>query len=335
MLPSGTGRLRCAVLDDYQDAAPDFADWSRLDGKVDVTRFSRHLGDDEGVAAALKDFDIVVAMRERTPFGASLLKRLPRLRLLITTGMVNASFDMPAAAAAGITVCGTRSSLGSAAELSWGLLLALTRRIVDESQNFRAGGERWQVSVGSDLRGRTLAVAGIGKVGERVARYGKAFEMNVIGWSPNNTPERSAALGIGYAASLRELIEAADVLSLHVPLTEQTRGFIGPVEFGWMKQGAILINTGRGRLVDEAALIDALTRGKLGGAGLDVYTNEPLPKDHPLRRLPNVVATPHIGYVTSDTYAGYYYDAVEDIECWLTGEPVRVLATGKIPEVNV
>ncbi|MEC9343578.1 MAG: D-2-hydroxyacid dehydrogenase family protein [Pseudomonadota bacterium] len=319
-----TGKLRCAILDDYQDAAMRHADWGGLAERLDFTVFDRWI-EPASRAEELAPFEIIVAMRERTVFDADLLSALPRLRLLVTTGMVNASIDMEAAAARDITVSGTRGRVGPAAELAWGLLLALTRKIPQESRLFAESSDRWQHGVGRDLLGLTLGVAGLGRLGSLVAGYGKAFGMDVLGWSRNNTPERSAELGVGYCASLDALLEQSDVVSLHLTLNEETRGIIGRDAFARMKPGAMLINTSRGPLVDEAALVDALREGRIAGAGLDVFDAEPLAADHPLRKLDNVVATPHLGYVTQQTYDLYYRDAVEGIGAWLDGNPVRVL----------
>lgn len=317
--------LRCAILDDYQQVALSMADWSGLKDRIEIDSFSAHTGAGDEAAGRLKDYDIVIAMRERTVFDADLLGKLPKLKLLITTGMVNASIDMQAASELGISVAGTRGTVGPAAELTWGLLLALMRHIPAEMANFRAGGDRWQLSVGGGLKGRTLGIVGIGKLGQLVAGYGKAFGMNVIGWSRSNTPEKSAELGIGFALSLDHLLGASDVVTLHLPLTAQTKGLIGRREIGLMKQGAVLLNTSRGPLIDEAALIEALENRRISGAGLDVFDREPLPADHPFRRLPNVVATPHLGYVTEETYRVYFQDAVEDIAGWFDGKPVRIV----------
>ena len=320
-----TQPMLCAILDDYQSAALSMTDWSALNGKLVIERFGEHLGSGKDVAEKLRRYDVIVAMRERTVFDAALLESLPQLKLLVTTGMANASIDTAAAARLGVTVAGTRGVVGPAAELTFGLLLSVARHIPTEAANLRAGGKQWQLSTGYDLKGKALGVAGLGKLGRLVAGYGRAFGMTVLGWSRSNTPERSAELGVGYAASLDELLMAADVVSLHLPLTRETAGVIGSREIGLMKQNAILINTSRGALVDEAALIEALRSGRLYGAGLDVFAREPLPADHPFRTLTNVVATPHLGYVTDETYRIFFADAVEDIASWLDGKPLRVI----------
>jgi phosphoglycerate dehydrogenase-like enzyme len=318
--------LRCAILDDYQEVALKMADWSMLAGKVRLEAFADHI-EPEALAERLADFDIVVAMRERTVFDAALLSRLPKLRLLITTGMANASIDTEAAEKLGILVCGTRGVVGPAAELAWGLLLALVRRIPMEVANLRAAGDRWQLAVGGGLQGKTLGVVGIGKLGRLTCGYGRAFGMEVIGWSRSLTPEKSRELGIGHAATLDDLLGRSDVVCLQLRLTAETQGIIGRREIGLMRQGAILVNTARGPLVDEAVLIEALGSGKLGGAAIDVYDHEPLRPDHPFRTLPNVVATPHTGYVTEETYRIFFTDAAENIAAWLAGKPERALNT--------
>jgi phosphoglycerate dehydrogenase-like enzyme len=317
--------LRCAILDDYQHVALSMADWSGIEAKVAIDRFDDHIADTDALIARLADYDIIIAMRERTAFDAERLGRLPKLKLLITTGMANASIDMTAAARLGITVAGTRGFVGSAAELTWALLMALARHIPSEVANFRAAKDPWQLSVGRDLRGLTLGIVGLGKLGQQVAAYGRAFGMNVIGWSRSNTPEKSAELGIGYAASLDELLPTADIVTLHLTLNAETTGIIGKRELGFMKSGAILLNTSRGPLVNEQTLIEALESGHLGGAGLDVFDEEPLPANHAFRRLASVVATPHLGYVTEETYRIFYRDAVEDIAAWIDAKPVRGL----------
>jgi phosphoglycerate dehydrogenase-like enzyme len=316
--------VRCAILDDYQGVALGFADWSRLSQRVDTVVFDRPI-EPGRLRETLRPFEIIVAMRERTVFDASLLCRLPNLRLLVTTGMRNASIDMDAAAGQGITVAGTAGLVGPAAELAWGLLLALMRRIPEEAARLRNGSDRWQHSVGTELQGKTLGVVGLGRLGSRVAAYGRAFGMEVLGWSRNNSPERSEELGVRYCATLDDLLRESDVVSLHLALNRETRGIIGKSAFEKMKPNAVLINTARGPLVDEEALVSALSKNRIAGAGLDVFDVEPLPLDHPLRRLDNVVATPHLGYVTGRTYEIYFNDAVEDIEAWLDGRPIRVL----------
>lgn len=316
--------VRVAILDDYQRAALACADWRSLGEKVSVESFSDHVEGD-ALVDRLAGFDVIVAMRERTRFDEALLSRLPKLRLLVTTAMVNAAIDIAAAARLGITTCGTRGVVGPAAEHAWALLLALMRKIPEEVGNFRTGGQDWQVSVGTGLAGKTLGVAGIGKLGTLVAGYGRAFGMDVLGWSRNATPERCSAIGAGYAASFDELLERSDVVSLHLTLTPETRGIVGARELRRMRPGSVLVNTSRGPLVDEDALIQALRSGAIGGAALDVFDTEPLPPDHPFRTLPNVVATPHLGFVTQETYRIYYGDAVENIAAWLDGAPVRTL----------
>lgn len=316
--------LRCAILDDYQDVALKLADWPKFAG-IEVERFTIPVADEAKLAEMLRGFAVIIAMRERTPFRESLLSRLPDLRLLVTTGMRNASIDMEAAARQGVLVCGTGAVGGPAAELTWALLLALVRHLPVETRNFRDGGEKWQLTLGSGLEGRTLGIVGLGKLGTMVARYGLAFGMDVIAWSRSNTPEKSKALGIGFASTLDDLLKKSDVVSLHLVLNAETRGILGARELGLMKGSALLINTSRGPLVDEKALIAALQNGRLGGAGLDVFDHEPLPPDHPFRTLANVVATPHLGYVTEENYHIYFNDAVEDIAAWRAGAPVRAL----------
>jgi phosphoglycerate dehydrogenase-like enzyme len=315
--------LRCAVLDDYQNVARNFGDWNSLAGKIELQFFNDYIADREALASALADFEIVVAMRERTRFDRALIERLPKLKLLVTTGMANAAIDLKAAAERGVTVCGTSGSAGSTAELAWGLILALLRHIPAEHALFQRGG-RWQTTVGREVRGSQLGVIGLGRLGSRVARVGLAFEMKVMAWSQNLTAERCAQIGVQQAGSLDELLRASDIVSLHLVLSERTRGMIGARELALMKPGAILINTSRGPLVDEAALIAAL-REKRIAAGLDVFDREPLPSDHPLRGLDNVVATPHLGYVTEETYRIFYGGVIEDIAAWLAGNPVRIL----------
>jgi phosphoglycerate dehydrogenase-like enzyme len=314
---------RIAVLDDYQRVAHRFADWSRLSAH-EVTFFHEPLGDLDAVARVLEPFDLVCAMRERTAFPAELLARLPSLRLLVTTGMRNAAIDLAAAARHGVTVTGTSVPGLSTAELTWGLIIALARRIPLEDAGMREGG--WQTTVGIDLRGRTLGIVGLGRLGSAVARVGAAFDMRLVSWSENLTPERAAECGASLVAK-EELFRTADVVTIHLVLSGRTHGLVGARELGLMKPTAFLVNTSRGPIVDEPALVSALASGSIAGAGLDVYDREPLPADHPLRRAPNTVLTPHLGYVTEETYRAFYEQTVEDVEAFLAGRPVRVVVS--------
>jgi len=313
---------RVALLDDYQGVALSMADWKSLPTATEVVVFKDHLADEDALAARLADFDIIMALRERTLFPRTLLERLPKLKLLITAGMRNASIDMKAAAERGVLVCGTSGLPYPTAELAWGLILSLVRRIPAEDRATREG--RWQTSLGLGLNGKTLGVLGLGTLGSRVARVGRALEMKVLAWSQNLTAERAAAEDAMLVAK-DDLLARSDVVSIHLVLSERTRGLIGARELGLMKRGAYLVNTSRGPIVDEAALIRALQDGTIAGAGLDVFDEEPLPRDHPFRRLPNIVITPHLGYVTEETYRIFYGQAVEDIKAYLDGTPLRVL----------
>jgi phosphoglycerate dehydrogenase-like enzyme len=315
--------LRCVALDDYQDVARKFGDWERLKGRVVLRSITEYIRDPDEVAAALKGADIVIAMRERTPFDRALLEKLPDLKLLITTGLRNASIDVKAAAERNIPVCGTESSAVATAELTWGLIFALMRHIPDEAQNFRQGG--WQQTVGREVFGKRLGVIGLGKLGSRVAKAGLAFGMKVSAWSQNLTPERCKEAGVEHADSLGALLQASDIVTIHLVLSDRTRSLIGMRELHLMKPDALLINTSRGPIVDEKALVATLTGGGIAGAGLDVFDREPLPSDHAFRRLPNVIATPHLGYVTEEAYRLFYGQSVENIEAWLAGKPVRVV----------
>lgn len=317
--------IRCVVLDDYQDAATRFADWSVLAGKVELVVLRDHLEPD-AMVAALQGAGIVVGMRERSRFDAATLARLPDLRLLVTTGPVNAAIDLNAAAARGVTVCATTSVPHPTPELTWGLVLALARRIPQEHARFHAGAAPWQDSVGMDLVGRTLGIVGLGKVGARVARYARAFDMRVLAWSRNLDAARCAAVGAELAPGLDALLALSDVVTLHMVLGPETRGLIGTAELALMKPTALLVNTSRGPLVEEAALVEALRSGRIAGAAVDVFDEEPLPAGHPFRGLPNLVATPHLGYVSADNFRLYFEGAVEDIAAWLRGAPIRVLA---------
>jgi len=320
--------MRCAILDDYQNVALNYGDWNAVKAKAEIRVFNDHIGDRAALAAALADCEIVVAMRERTVVDRDLLARLPKLKLLVTTGMVNASIDLPAAAAHGVMVCGTGGVPYPTAELTWALILSLLRRVPFEYGEFRGSG-RWQSSVGVDLNGKRLGLIGLGRLGTRVARVGLAFEMKVAAWSKNLTPEKCAAAGAEFAGSLDELMSTSDIVSIHLVLSDRTRGLIGAHVLGLMKPTAYLINTSRGPIVDEAALVAALRARKIAGAGLDVFNEEPMPLDHPLRSLGNVVATPHLGYVTEDTYRVFYGEAAQDVLAWLDGKPVRVLNPAK------
>src|SRR5271170_801524 len=315
--------LRCAILDDYQNVALSMADWSKVKGDVDVKVFNKHLGSADKVVSALQGFAIVCAMRERTPFPRTVIEALPALKLLITTGMRNASIDLEAAKARGVVVCGTPAFGNATAAIATGLMLELTRHIGFENARLKAGAS-WQTTIGLDLEGLTLSLLGLGKLGTRMAEIGHAFKMNVIAWSQNLTPEACQAAGVEHV-SRDELFRRADFLSIHVQLTERTRGLIGKNELGLMKPAAYLINTSRGPIVDEAALIAALRENRIAGAGLDVFDIEPLPVEHPFRKLDNVVLTPHLGYVAAQNYRAFFAGMVDDIRAFLDGKPVRVL----------
>jgi phosphoglycerate dehydrogenase-like enzyme len=315
--------MKLAILDDYQRVALDMADWSPLRDATEITVFERHLGDRAAVAAALADFEIVCAMRERTPFPRALFEALPKLRLLVTTGARNASIDLAAAAEHGVTVCGTESLPRPPAEHTWALILAAARQVPAEDRRLRAGG--WQRTIGIDLAGKTLGVIGLGRLGGIVAEIGHAFGMAVLAWSHNLTAERAAKFGATLVGK-EALLARADFVTIHLRLSERTRRLIGAAELAAMKKSAWLVNTSRGPIVDEAALIDALERRLIAGAALDVYDQEPLPADHPIRRLDNTVLSPHLGYVTADNYRAFYRGTVEAVRAWLDGRPIRVLS---------
>ena len=316
--------LRCVVLDDYQGVALDLADWSPLAGKVAVTALRHHLPGEDDLVAALADTDVVVVMRERTPLPASVFARLPRLRLVVSTGRRNSAVDVAAAARHGVVVCGTGSSPVPPAELTWALILGLARNVAHENAAFHAGG-LWQSTVGVELAGRTLGVIGLGRIGSRVARIGLAFGMDVVAWSPNLTRERAAEAGAAAAADLGALLEAADFVTVHLALGDRSRGLLGRAELARMRPSAYLVNTARSAIVDTPALVEALRGGRIAGAGLDVFDREPVPADDALRTLPTVLATPHLGYVAQDNYRTFYGEAVEDIAAFLDGAPIRVL----------
>ncbi|MFD0260901.1 D-2-hydroxyacid dehydrogenase family protein [Kitasatospora indigofera] len=317
-------RLRCAVLDDYQDVATTLADWSPVQDRVEVTAFTGHFTTDDELAAAVADFDIIVTLRERVPFGAALLDRLPRLKLLIASGMRNSVIDLAAAGRNGVTVCGTGSSATPPVELTWALLLGLARGIVTENTALRTDGP-WQSTVGADLHGRRLGLLGLGKTGSRVARVGLAFGMEVTAWSQHLSKERADQVGVELAPSKEELLRTSDFVSLHLVLGERTRGLLGAPELALLRPTAYLVNTSRSGLVDQDALLDALHAGRIAGAGVDVFDIEPLPAGHPMRTAPRLLATPHLGYVAESNYRTYYGQAVEDIEAYLAGASVRRL----------
>ena len=314
----------CLILDDYQQAALALADWSRIADRVAVAAIPDHIADQDALVARIGQAEILVIMRERTPFPAALLERLPRLELLVTSGPRNLAIDVAAAKARGITVCGTESSPTPPTELTWALILGLARQLPQESHALRTGGP-WQSTIGTDLAGATLGILGLGKIGARVAAIGRAFGMRVIAWSPNLDADRAAAAGAELATSKEALLEASDIVTIHLVLGERTRGLVGEAELRRMRRGAYLVNTSRAPIVDQAALLKALAEGWIAGAGLDVYETEPLPADDPFRRLPNVLALPHIGYVTQANYRTFFTQAVEDIEAWLAGAPIRTL----------
>jgi phosphoglycerate dehydrogenase-like enzyme len=315
--------LRCAILDDYQNVVLKVADWSKVKGDVEFKVFNEHLGGPDEVIAALQGFQIVVAMRERTGFPKQVIDALPDLKLLITTGMRNASIDTEAAKARGVTVCGTSSFGSPTAGIAIGLMLELTRHIGYENARLHSGAA-WQTTIGPDLEGLTLGILGLGKLGVRTANIAKAFGMKAIAWSQNLTPEKCQQAGVGYV-SKDDLFRQSDFISIHVVLSERTRGIVGAHEIGLMKPSAYLINTSRGPIIDEAAMLAALRDRKIAGAGLDTFNVEPLPLDHPLRKMDNAVITPHLGYVSEQNYRGYFSGAVEDIRGFLDGKPVRVM----------
>jgi phosphoglycerate dehydrogenase-like enzyme len=307
--------VNVAVLDDYQGVALACADWSQLDGRANIRIFRDHVAEPDAVVARLEPFDVVCVMRERTPLTREIIERLPRLRLIASTGAVNASIDLEAARERGITVAHTGYTSHGAIELTWALILAAVRQIPAEAASMRAGG--WQVALGGDLTRRTLGILGLGRIGTASARIAGAFGMDVIAWSPNLTAEKAAATGARYVGK-DELFRSADIVTVHLVLGKRSRGIVGAAELASMKPDAWLVNTSRGPLVDEDALIAALREKRIAGAALDVFATEPLPPDHPFRTLPNVLATSHIGFVTRETYEIFYPDTVKNILAWLT-----------------
>jgi phosphoglycerate dehydrogenase-like enzyme len=313
--------IKVAILDDYQGVALQLADWTVLKGKADITVFRDHLSDLAALVERLKSFDVVCVMRERTPFSRSILEQLPNLKLLASTGVRNASIDLEAAHERGITVCGTGYTSHGAIELTWALILAIVRNVPAEIASVRAG--QWQISIGGDLKGKTIGVVGLGDIGAKIAGIALAFGMNVLAWSQNLTRETAEQHGARLVGK-EELFRDADILTVHLKLSRRTEGIIGAPELNLMRSTAYLVNTSRGPLVDENALINALKNRTIAGAALDVYDVEPLTESHPLRSLDNVLATPHIGFVTEDTYRIFYRDTVENVTAWLSGNPVRV-----------
>jgi D-3-phosphoglycerate dehydrogenase len=317
-------RLRCAILDDYMNLTARMADWSKVSDRVDLRVFIEPFASTEAAAASLQDFEIICAMRERTPFPRALFAALPNLKLLITSGMRNAAIDMEAAKNHQVVLCGTQFGRDPTAPLTMGLILELTRNIGRENARMHAG-ERLQKFVGMEIEGKTLGVVGLGKLGAKVSGLAKAFGMNVIAWSPNLTPERCKEVGVGYATK-EELFATADIITVHVVLSQRSRGLVGADDLARMKPTSYLVNTARGPIVDEAALLETLKARKIAGAAIDVFSVEPLPVDHPFRKLDNLVLTPHLGYVTEEGFRSHYGQMVEGIDAWLKGEPLRRLA---------
>jgi len=315
--------VQIAVIDDWQDVARGVVDWSPLETIGQVEFIHDYPADNASLAARLGGFEVICVMRERTRFDEDLLRRLPNLKLLVTGGMRNAALDLKAAAALGIQVCGTDSYKHAAPELTWALIMAATRNVVLEANALRAG--KWQQGLGGDLHGKTLAILGLGSIGQRVARFGQVFGMRVIAWSENLTAERAAEAGVTLV-SKQALFEQADVLSVHLVLSDRSRGLVDAQALAWMKTTALLVNTARGPIVEEAALIKALQKQRLGGAALDVFEQEPLPEHHPFRTLDNVLATPHVGYVSQQNYQLFFAQMIEDIQAWSAGQPIRLLS---------
>lgn len=309
--------MRIAILDDYQNVALSMADWSALDGRAAITVFNDHLDATDAVVARLQPFEIVCVMRERTPMTRAIIERLPQLRVIASTAPRNASIDLEAAAERGVRVLHTGYSSAPTIELTWALILASSRNLIEENTALRTGG--WQRNVGDELAGRTLGLLGLGNIGREIARIGKAFGMTVIAWSQNLTPERAAAAG-AVKVPKDELFRRADIVSIHLVLSGRTRGLVRAADFALMKPTARVVNTSRGPIIVEADLLDALESGRIAGAAIDVFDQEPLPLDHPFRSLPNLLATPHIGYVSRTQYEHFYQDIVHNIVLWLDGE---------------
>ena len=315
---------RCAIIDDYQNVALKLADWPKVTKDVEIKVFTEAVRrSDADTINDLKDFDIVVMMRERTRFPRAVIDGLPKLKLLITTGAYNASIDIKACQERGIVVSGTGGFGNPTTGITFGLILELTRRIGWEHARMKSG-VLWQNTLGMDIEGKTLGVLGLGKLGARAAGVGKAFGMKVIAWSQNLTPERCKEVGVEYSTK-EDLFRNADVMTIHLVLSDRTRGLAGAKELGSMKKSAYIVNTSRGPIIDEKALLDALNKKQIAGAGLDVFDVEPLPLDHPYRKMDNVVITPHLGYVSQQNYEKYYPDIVDNIRGFLDGKPARIV----------
>ena len=317
-------RLRCAILDDYLNLSLKVADWSKVEDRVDITVFNQPFASQENAISALRDFEIILAMRERTPFPRAMFDALPKLKLLITSGMRNASIDMAAAKDKQVVLCGTSWPRDPTAALTMGMILELTRNIGRENARMHAG-EYLQKHVGIEIDGKTLGVVGLGKLGAKVSAMAKMFGMNVIAWSPNLTPERCKEVGVGYATK-EELFSTADIITIHMVLSDRSRGLVGAADLARMKPTSFIVNSARGPIIDEMALLETLKARKIAGAAVDVFSVEPLPVDHPFRKLDNLVLTPHLGYVTQETFVAHYNQMVEGIDGWFNGEPVRRLA---------
>jgi phosphoglycerate dehydrogenase-like enzyme len=315
--------MKIAVLDDYQNVARDMADWSSIEANHQITFFNDIYEGFDGFAKRLEPFEIVCIMRERSPFKRDLIERLPNLKMVVTAGMRNAALDLDACKDRGIPVLGTGGSAQATPELAWGMMLSLARNIHIENARMREGS--WITTLGTDMQGKTLGVLGLGRLGVKMSQIARAFDMNVIAWSQNLTDEKAAEAGVTRVGK-EELFRQADFLTIHYKLGDRSRGLVGAAELGLMKPSAFLINTSRGPIVDTDALIATLTEGRIAGAGVDVYDSEPLAPDHPIRKCPRTILTPHLGYVTDGTYSAFYGEIVESIESWLAGNPIRVLA---------
>jgi phosphoglycerate dehydrogenase-like enzyme len=310
--------VRIAILDDYQNVALELADWSSLAGRAALTVFNDHLSDPNEIVERLAEFDVVCLMRERTPLSREILARLPQLKLIASTGPRNASIDLDAAAVYKIDVMHTRYDSSPTVELTWALILASARNLIVEATSVRSGG--WQRTIGDGIRGKVLGILGLGNIGSEVARIARAFGMDVIAWSENLEPEKAHERGARWV-SKQELFQQADILTIHLVLSSRTQALVGQSELGLMKPSARLVNTSRGPIVDEAALVEALRKGQIAGAAIDVFDIEPLPPNHALRQLDTVVATPHIGYVSRDLYRVFYQDTVASIAAWMQRRP--------------